>query len=305
MLQADLKVLGGKFQGKLIPLNTKKFLVGREQDCHLRPNSDMVSRHHCIFLVDDFTVRLRDLGSTNGTRVNGEMVRHEVVLNDGDKITIGKLELQLAIRAAVPAEAVAAGSSPAPAATELPSSEFELPVAPSASETSYDMPAAAAVDMGATVASFAGDTAIHNSAQMPGAPGQAFPAMPPGYGYPAGVMPGYPPGYPVAYPGYPPGYLPPGMPMGVPGYLPAMPGYPAAPPPAQPASNTAATVEALPVRLPPPEETGARATVAPPAPVVAAPTAEGAPPPSPKEVEKSSNSAADIIKQYMQRRGTK
>src|SRR5262245_59016598 len=137
MLQADLKVLGGKFQGKLIPLNTKKFLVGREQDCHLRPNSDMVSRHHCIFLVDDFTVRLRDLGSTNGTRVNGEMVRHEVVLNDGDKITIGKLELQLALGKAA---AVPAGASTSPATTDLPSSEFELPVAPSASETMHEIP---------------------------------------------------------------------------------------------------------------------------------------------------------------------
>ena len=68
MLQAELKILGGKHQGKAIPLSTKKFLVGREQDCQLRPNSDLVSRHHCVFSIDDYAVRLRDLGSTNGTR---------------------------------------------------------------------------------------------------------------------------------------------------------------------------------------------------------------------------------------------
>jgi pSer/pThr/pTyr-binding forkhead associated (FHA) protein len=89
MLQAELKILGGKHQGKLIPLNTKKFLVGREQDCHLRPNSELVSRHHCVFSIDDYAIRLRDLGSTNGTIVNGSNLRGEVILKSGDRITIG------------------------------------------------------------------------------------------------------------------------------------------------------------------------------------------------------------------------
>ena len=47
MLQAKLKVVGGRHHGKIIPLATRKFLIGREQDCHLRPNSELVSRHHC------------------------------------------------------------------------------------------------------------------------------------------------------------------------------------------------------------------------------------------------------------------
>src|SRR4051812_5211229 len=97
MLRAELKILGGKHQGKLIPLSTKKFLVGREQDCHLRPNSELVSRHHCVFSVDDYVVRLRDLGSVNGTSVNGTQLRGEVILKPGDKITIGKLELEMVI----------------------------------------------------------------------------------------------------------------------------------------------------------------------------------------------------------------
>src|SRR5580698_4698228 len=98
MLQAELKILGGKHQGKLIPLNSKKFLVGREQDCHLRPNSDLVSRHHCVFSTDEYSVRLRDLGSTNGTMVNGEPLRGEIPLKSGDRVTIGKLELEVVIR---------------------------------------------------------------------------------------------------------------------------------------------------------------------------------------------------------------
>src|SRR4029079_13238719 len=84
MLQVDLKVLEGRQQGKLIPLIVRQFLIGREQDCHLRPNSDLVSRHHCVFTIDDFTARLRDLGSTNGTYVNGERIQGQVVLKPGD-----------------------------------------------------------------------------------------------------------------------------------------------------------------------------------------------------------------------------
>jgi pSer/pThr/pTyr-binding forkhead associated (FHA) protein len=75
MLQAVLRVLSGRQNGAFIPLPVGKFLIGREEDCQLRPNSELVSRHHCVFTNDDFTLRLRDLGSTNGTFVNGERLR--------------------------------------------------------------------------------------------------------------------------------------------------------------------------------------------------------------------------------------
>lgn len=306
MLQADLKVLGGKFQGKLIPLNTKKFLVGREQDCHLRPNSDMVSRHHCIFLVDDYTVRLRDLGSTNGTRVNGELVRHELVLNDGDKISIGKLELELALRTGAPVSATVPSAG---VPIDIPPSGFEIPVDAASVETNYST--ATGIAGVPTMTNLAGDTAIHNAPPATASPSGAFPP-PGGYGYPAGMpMPGYAapaamPGYPAAYPGYPAGYPPgaaPGMypayPAAMPGY--AMPGAPAAPQGAS--SQSAGSIAAPPVRLPLPQDTGYRDLAAPVAPPV--PTAEGAPPTAAESTERSSNSAADIIKQYMQRRGGK
>ena len=89
MLQAYLKVIGGKQDGKLISLAVRRFLVGREQDCQLRPNNDQVSRHHCVFANDDYTIRLRDLGSTNGTFVNGERVSSQR-LEDGDRVTFGR-----------------------------------------------------------------------------------------------------------------------------------------------------------------------------------------------------------------------
>lgn len=97
-MQVALKVIEGKQTGTLIPLNRQKFLIGREDDCQLRPNSDLVSRHHCVIAVDDFTVRIRDLGSTNGTFVNNQRITTQVVLKQGDLIKIGKLAFEMQIR---------------------------------------------------------------------------------------------------------------------------------------------------------------------------------------------------------------
>ena len=61
MLHAMLKIVGGKHDGDTVSLITPKFLIGREQDCHLRPNSELVSRHHCVFTLDEYALRIRDL----------------------------------------------------------------------------------------------------------------------------------------------------------------------------------------------------------------------------------------------------
>lgn len=112
MLRVELKVVGGKQHGSLIPLQTKKFLVGREQDCQLRPSSESVSRHHCVFTLDDFGVRLRDLGSTNGTFVNDQRVQGQAILQPGDRILIGKLEFEIVIEGAVTAVQYARSVAP-------------------------------------------------------------------------------------------------------------------------------------------------------------------------------------------------
>lgn len=95
MLKAVLQVEGGKHHGRKIEIDRRKFLLGREDDCQLRPNSELISRHHCVFTVDDYAVRLRDLGSTNGTQVNGERIRGEVVLKADDTVSIGQLAFRL------------------------------------------------------------------------------------------------------------------------------------------------------------------------------------------------------------------
>jgi hypothetical protein len=64
-------------------------LLGRGTDCDLRMVDPGVSRHHAELRVEDGQVVLVDLGSTNGTLVNGQPVRR-VVLTDGTNVTLGR-----------------------------------------------------------------------------------------------------------------------------------------------------------------------------------------------------------------------
>jgi predicted component of type VI protein secretion system len=55
-------------------------LVGRKEGCDLRLNHKSVSKMHCVIVKTDGLLLLRDLGSTNGTRVNGQRVRRAALL---------------------------------------------------------------------------------------------------------------------------------------------------------------------------------------------------------------------------------
>jgi pSer/pThr/pTyr-binding forkhead associated (FHA) protein len=55
-------------------------LVGRGEDCDVRLDHKSVSKFHCVIVKTDGLLLLRDLGSTNGTRVNGQRVRRAALL---------------------------------------------------------------------------------------------------------------------------------------------------------------------------------------------------------------------------------
>ncbi|QDT38321.1 FHA domain-containing protein [Stratiformator vulcanicus] len=139
MIQAFLKVLGGKHEGKLVPLPQGKFLVGREKDCHLRPSSELISRHHCVFQLDEYAVRLRDLGSTNGTGVNGSRLHGETVLDNGDRVVIGPLNFEIVTQEA-PADHKPLTTPPAPPAD---SGVFADPGSKTSTDTVYELPSTA------------------------------------------------------------------------------------------------------------------------------------------------------------------
>ncbi|MEX0939281.1 MAG: FHA domain-containing protein [Pirellulales bacterium] len=96
-MRIALKVVNGAHVGKQITLTKQTFLIGRSEDCHLRPASDVISRHHCALIVDGGYVGLRDFGSKNGTYVNGERVSGECELNAGDTVKVGPLQFEIVI----------------------------------------------------------------------------------------------------------------------------------------------------------------------------------------------------------------
>ena len=70
-------------------------VAGRGADCDIFLGDVTVSRHHVRFLVDENGLHLQDLGSTNGTYVNGEWAE-AYSLSDGDEVIIGKFHLVVA-----------------------------------------------------------------------------------------------------------------------------------------------------------------------------------------------------------------
>jgi pSer/pThr/pTyr-binding forkhead associated (FHA) protein len=75
-------------RARLIPLDSAPVielvkdltLIGRNDDCDVRFDHKSVSKLHCILVKTDGLVLVRDLGSTNGTRVNGQRVRRAALL---------------------------------------------------------------------------------------------------------------------------------------------------------------------------------------------------------------------------------
>ena len=87
--QWALRFISGKYQGGEFPLRPhREIIIGRSSDLDMVLVEDMVSRKHAKITTDETTVTIQDLGSTNGTFVNGEKVR-KADLKDGDRILIG------------------------------------------------------------------------------------------------------------------------------------------------------------------------------------------------------------------------
>ncbi len=105
-MKVQLIVVRGKPEGKVIPLAGPKFKIGRGETCHLRPNSEQVSREHAEFTVEAGAVIVRDLGSRNGTLVNGKALTTEACkLKDRDLVQVGPLTFAVSIQDAPKAAA--------------------------------------------------------------------------------------------------------------------------------------------------------------------------------------------------------
>lgn len=75
-----------------------EFVVGRAETCELSLDDPMVSRNHGRLKVSQEEVRIEDLGSRNGVKVNGQRIQSARKLEHGDQIVIGSQEMVLLLR---------------------------------------------------------------------------------------------------------------------------------------------------------------------------------------------------------------
>jgi pSer/pThr/pTyr-binding forkhead associated (FHA) protein len=95
-----LIVVKGKPEGRVIPLAGPVFKIGRNETCQLRPNSEQVSREHSQFTLQDGVVTVQDLGSRNGTFVNGKQLTEPCQIKDRDLVQVGPLTFAVSIEGA-------------------------------------------------------------------------------------------------------------------------------------------------------------------------------------------------------------
>jgi len=103
-MRVTLRVLAGPYSGREFVFDQHDtFLIGRSETAHLYlPEDKFFSRHHCLLEIAPPRCFLRDLGSTNGTIVNGRKVQ-EAFLRSGDRIQGGQTLLEIEVHTDQPA----------------------------------------------------------------------------------------------------------------------------------------------------------------------------------------------------------
>ena len=97
MTSVTIRVLEGMEQGRVYARLPLPVSVGREEENSIQLNDDRISRFHAKLQDHSGRVILTDLGSTNGTRVNGHPVQMRI-LQTGDVISVGRCVLLLSER---------------------------------------------------------------------------------------------------------------------------------------------------------------------------------------------------------------
>ena len=122
-----LEIQSGKHKGRKIRITDLETIIGRGDDAKIRISSKDVSRHHCILIATSAGILVKDLGSSNGTFVNGRPVENEVLLQSGGTLAIGPMIFKLLgtnIPADTPEDVKITIQSPAQLADSLSDAEI-------------------------------------------------------------------------------------------------------------------------------------------------------------------------------------
>ena len=126
----QLVVIRGRSASQVLKLGDGITTVGRSEGCTLRIRSSQVSRKHCEIFEKKGLLLVKDLGSSNGTIVNGKKVEGQRVVEPGDVLLIGSVKLRVAKAGEVIATPAAAAkpSGPKPADTAVAEAALGLDV---------------------------------------------------------------------------------------------------------------------------------------------------------------------------------
>jgi pSer/pThr/pTyr-binding forkhead associated (FHA) protein len=116
-MQVVLVMFRGDGERRSFSIARDMTVIGRREDCDLRIPVGDVSRKHCRMVKEADTLRIEDLGSSNGTFVNGERVQ-EAVLNPGDVIQVGPVQFVLQIDGVPSEDELAQPTAPAATASD-------------------------------------------------------------------------------------------------------------------------------------------------------------------------------------------
>lgn len=96
-MDVSLIMFTGNLSRREFPVTKARVVIGRINSCDLRIPLSSVSRKHCELKVVRGSVKVNDLGSSNGTYVNGSRIRGETSLHPGDRVQVGPIIFTLVI----------------------------------------------------------------------------------------------------------------------------------------------------------------------------------------------------------------
>ena len=88
-MQVVLVMFRGEGERRSFSITRDVTVVGRREDCDFRIPLGEISRKHCRIIKDDETLKVEDLGSSNGTFVNEQRISEPCYLKPGDILRVG------------------------------------------------------------------------------------------------------------------------------------------------------------------------------------------------------------------------